>query len=218
MAQAPHQRPQRAAPWWLVHRSSVTLGTNDLALHVHRYLSTQFPYWNRRQGRDHIFLFTHDEGACWVPRVLTNAVWLTHWGRTELNHTSNTAFEGDNYNEDSKCSRMPDGWRHHITGHACYDPVKDLVVPSHKTIDQYSHSPLMGEAPKERDIFFFFRLKLSSQSAWQSGRGIRQAVYKLVQENNFKEKYNILVGDGGEVPGSYSELLSRSLFCLWQYC
>ncbi|KAL6758371.1 exostosin-like glycosyltransferase [Haematococcus lacustris] len=185
-----------------------------MLLEVHRYLSTQFPYWNRRQGRDHIFLFTHDEGACWVPRVLTSAVWLTHWGRMELNHTSNTAYMGDNYNEDSKCSRMPDGWRHHITGHACYDPVKDLVVPSHKTIDQYSHSPLMGAAPKERDIFFFFRGDVGKHRLPNYSRGIRQAVYKLVQDNNLKEKYNILVGDGGDVPGSYSELLSRSLFCL----
>ncbi|KAJ9526662.1 hypothetical protein QJQ45_017584 [Haematococcus lacustris] len=231
-AQAPRQRPQGAAPWWLVHRSSVTLGIYDLALcalpaaQVHRYLSTQFPYWNRRQGRDHIFLFTHDEGACWVPRVLTSAVWLTHWGRTELNHTSNTAYMGDNYNEDSKCSRMPDGWRHHITGHACYDPVKggvgqwlqDLVVPSHKTIDQYSHSPLMGAAPKERDIFFFFRGDVGKHRLPNYSRGIRQAVYKMVQDNNLKEKYNILVGDGGDVPGSYSELLSRSLFCLVGAC
>lgn len=24
-------------------------------------------YWQRRGGRDHIWLVTHDEGNCWVP-------------------------------------------------------------------------------------------------------------------------------------------------------
>jgi hypothetical protein len=47
---------------------------------LHEYLATKHPYWNRRGGRDHIFLFTHDEGGCWVPNVLRNATWLVHWG------------------------------------------------------------------------------------------------------------------------------------------
>ena len=44
--------------------------------------------------------------------------------RLELNHTSNTAFEPDKYNQEHKSHRMPDGWLKYIQGHACYDPVK----------------------------------------------------------------------------------------------
>lgn len=29
-----------------------------------RYLSTEFPFWNRSRGRDHIFVASHDFGAC----------------------------------------------------------------------------------------------------------------------------------------------------------
>jgi hypothetical protein len=44
--------------------------------------------------------------------------------RLELNHTSNTAFGGDNYNLEHKSSRLPEGWQKLIKGHACYDPNK----------------------------------------------------------------------------------------------
>jgi hypothetical protein len=48
-----------------------------------------FPYWDRYGGRDHIFLMTHDEGACYMPsEVYDTAIVLTHWGRTDPGHTS----------------------------------------------------------------------------------------------------------------------------------
>jgi hypothetical protein len=60
---------------------------------VHRWLSTELPWWGRRGGADHIWLMAHDEGACWMPKtVYDRSIMLTHWGRTGLNHTSNTAY------------------------------------------------------------------------------------------------------------------------------
>ena len=44
--------------------------------------------------------------------------------RMELNHTSNTAFDPDNYDKDHKSHSMPDGWIKYIKGHVCYDPLK----------------------------------------------------------------------------------------------
>ena len=41
-----------------------------------------------------------------------------------LKHTSNTAFEADNYDKEHKSPWLPDGWLKHIKGHACYDPLK----------------------------------------------------------------------------------------------
>lgn len=42
-------------------------------------------------------------------------------------------------------------------GHPCYDPVKDLVVPSYKHPHHYHSSPLLGHRPVERNILLFFR-------------------------------------------------------------
>ncbi|KAG2431441.1 hypothetical protein HXX76_009456 [Chlamydomonas incerta] len=44
---------------------------------VHTWIDTNYPYWKRRQGRDHIWVWTHDEGACWAPTALNNSIWLT---------------------------------------------------------------------------------------------------------------------------------------------
>jgi len=38
------------------------------------------PYWSRRGGADHIFLMSHDEGACWAPQRAWPAIMLTHYG------------------------------------------------------------------------------------------------------------------------------------------
>ena len=43
---------------------------------------------------------SHDEGACYAPADIYNAsIFLTHWGRTDLEHESNTAFTPDNYTQ-----------------------------------------------------------------------------------------------------------------------
>ncbi len=42
----------------------------------------------------------------------------------ELNHTSNTAFPGDDYNKEHVSHRMPDGWHKYFKGHVCYDADK----------------------------------------------------------------------------------------------
>ena len=45
------------------------------------YLSRAFPYWNASGGADHLWPFTHDEGACYAPASLRRATLLVHWGR-----------------------------------------------------------------------------------------------------------------------------------------
>jgi hypothetical protein len=44
----------------------------------------------RRGGRDHIWLVTHDEASCYVPAAIRSSIILSHWGRMDDNHTSNT--------------------------------------------------------------------------------------------------------------------------------
>ncbi len=45
----------------------------------------------------------------------------------DVNHTSNTAFQADNYNTDKVCKSQPEGWVKFIQGHPCYDPSKVRV-------------------------------------------------------------------------------------------
>lgn len=54
---------------------------SNIILDTKRWIQERYPFWDRRGGRDHVWLFTHDEGACWVPNEVTPSVWLTHWGR-----------------------------------------------------------------------------------------------------------------------------------------
>ncbi|KAG1664527.1 hypothetical protein FOA52_012994 [Chlamydomonas sp. UWO 241] len=186
-----------------------------LMLQAKAWIAEHHPYWNRTQGRDHIWLTTHDEGACWAPNEIINSIFLTHWGRLELNHTSNTAFASDNYNLDEKSKRLPDGWTHLIKGHACYDPDKDLVVPSFKSPQHYGRSSLVGRSPELRHHLLFFRGDVGKKREARYSRGVRQRLYNLWKSEGWQKKYNVTVaGNDDGVDGPYSEWLSRSKYCL----
>jgi hypothetical protein len=45
-------------------------------------------------------------------------------------------------------------------------------------------------------------------------RGIRQGLYRLARERDWRGRYNILIGAREDIPGDYQELLARSKFCL----
>jgi hypothetical protein len=101
-----------------------------MTLELLRHVQTAYPFWNRTGGRDHVWLFAHDEGACWAPaEVYRRSIILTHWGRADANHTSNTAFPGDNYSRrwaDAAHPALagPEGWGAIVGGHPCYKPGK----------------------------------------------------------------------------------------------
>lgn len=68
---------------------------------------------------------SHDEGSCFVPAVLRNATLLVHWGRKDINHTSGTAYDADNYDLDVFHELwQPEGHRHKLGNFSCYDPGK----------------------------------------------------------------------------------------------
>ncbi|PNH11823.1 putative glucuronosyltransferase [Tetrabaena socialis] len=186
----------------------------NMLLETVEWIDQTYPFWKRRGGRDHVFLFTHDEGACWAPNVLINSTWLTHWGRMDLNHTSATAFLPDRYDKDFKSWQQPEGYTTHISGHPCYNPAKDLIVPAFKQPRHYRSSPLTTAASRVRDVFFFFRGDVGKNRLKGYSRGIRQRVYSLAKANGWAEKFKFLIGDGTDVQGDYSDMLSRSVFCL----
>ncbi|KAL4425254.1 hypothetical protein ABPG75_009270 [Micractinium tetrahymenae] len=55
------------------------MGGVNMVLEAYHYISSHFPYWDRRSGRDHIWLFVHDEGSCWAPAAIKQSIFLTHW-------------------------------------------------------------------------------------------------------------------------------------------
>lgn len=79
------------------------------------------PFWNRSSGSDHMWPAFHDEGACYAPVELQQAIILTHWGRR---HTRpNGSSEYHLWRVWPHAKEMY-GWTR------CYDPCKDIVLPS----------------------------------------------------------------------------------------
>ncbi|KIZ06152.1 exostosin-like glycosyltransferase [Monoraphidium neglectum] len=215
-------------PFWHSHGGPRVRHASAMTLELLRHIQSAYPYWNRTGGRDHVWLFSHDEGACWAPtEVYTTSIILTHWGRLDLDHRSNTAFVADNYTQERRDPASPltkDGWTHLITGHPCYTPGKDLVIPAVKAPGQLEFSPLMGAPLLERTTLLYFR-RVFGCSAGRRGdvgknrlkhysRGIRQRLYKLALRHGWAEKYAIRIGDRADVPGDYSRHLATAKYCL----
>jgi hypothetical protein len=99
-----------------------------------RWISTHFPYWDRRNGSDHLFAFPHDEGACAAPvEVGSRAILLSSWGR--IGHVTNST------------TIMPESiWRwpgfvNEMYGAStCFDPAKDILMPV------FTPVPVLAEA------------------------------------------------------------------------
>ena len=100
------------------------------ALH-HAPIPARLPGWracrDRRGGRDHIWLVTHDEASCYVPAAIKSAsIILSHWGRKDPNHTSGTGFPGNVYHLNvSHPHWEPEGSMAKLDlSQPCHDPVK----------------------------------------------------------------------------------------------
>ncbi|KAL5981976.1 hypothetical protein ACLOJK_016043 [Asimina triloba] len=105
-------------------RSSFTL---DYYKKAYLHIVEHYPYWNLSSGRDHIWLFSWDEGACYAPKEIWNSMMLVHWGNTNSKHNhSTTAYWADNWDQ-IPLDRRGD--------HPCFDPDKDLVIPAWKHPD-----------------------------------------------------------------------------------
>ncbi|KAI3996940.1 hypothetical protein MKX01_021216 [Papaver californicum] len=155
-------------------RSSLTL---DFYKKAYDHIVEQYPFWNRSSGRDHIWSFSWDEGACYAPKEIWNSMMLAHWGNTNSKHNhSTTAYWLDNWDAIPSSSRG---------NHPCYDPEKDLVLPAWKRPDPDSlRLKFWTRSLKDRKNLFYFNGNLGS--AYEKGRpettysmGIRQ---KLAEE------------------------------------
>ncbi|PKA53601.1 putative glucuronoxylan glucuronosyltransferase F8H [Apostasia shenzhenica] len=150
-------------------RSSLTL---EFYKKAYEHIVHHYPYWNRSSGRDHIWFFAWDEGACYAPKEIWNSMMLVHWGNTNTKYNrSTTAYWADNWDNIPSYRRG---------NHPCFDPEKDLVLPAWKRPEPGAIRLKLWSRPrKERTTLFYFNGNLGS--AYDNGRpedtysmGIRQ--------------------------------------------
>ncbi|KAM0937662.1 putative xylogalacturonan beta-1,3-xylosyltransferase [Dioscorea sansibarensis] len=187
-------------------RSSLTL---DYYKKAYEHIFYQYPYWNRSSGRDHIWFFSWDEGACNAPKEIWNSMMLVHWGNTNSKHKrSTTAYLPDNWDFISPRRRG---------NHPCFDPDKDLVLPAWKRPDPGALFLKFFSRPrKERTTLFYFNGNLGSTYG-----GRPQKRQKLAEEfgstPNLEGKLgrqhtkNVTVTPLRS--SHYNEELAKSVFC-----
>ncbi|KAF6158610.1 hypothetical protein GIB67_040124 [Kingdonia uniflora] len=194
-------------------RSSLTL---DIYKKAYEHIVEQYSYWNRSSGRDHIWFFSWDEGACYAPKEIWNSMMLVHWGNTNSKHVSSTtSYWLDNWDQ------IPSDRR---GSHSCFDPEKDLVLPAWKApIPSALRLKLWSRPRKERTKLFYFNGNLGA--AYGAGRiedeysmGIRQ---KLAEEFGSIPNKKGKLGRQHEEDvivtplrsSNYDEDLGSSIFC-----
>ncbi|XP_068646030.1 probable glucuronoxylan glucuronosyltransferase IRX7 [Aristolochia californica] len=152
-------------------------------------LSTELPFWNRSRGADHVFVATHDFGACFhtledvavadgIPSFLKNSIILQTFGVKSK--------------------------------HPCQD-VENVVIPPYVSPDSVRETLERAPAGGERDIWVFFRGKMEVHPKNISGRfyskGVRTAIWhKFNRHRDFYMKRKRFAG--------YQSEIVRSVFCL----
>ncbi|KAF3328054.1 glucuronosyltransferase [Carex littledalei] len=180
------------------------------------HIVEEYPYWNRSSGKDHIWFFSWDEGACFAPKEIWNSMMLVHWGNTNTKHKhSTTAYIPDNW-DPIPSERRGD--------HPCFDPQKDLVLPAWKVPNPGAVWLKLWSRPrKERMTLFYFNGNLGP--AYENGRpedtysmGLRQKLADEFGSSPNKEGKlgkqhtpNVIVTPL-KSPKYYEEMAS-SLFC-----
>lgn len=194
-------------------RSSLTL---EFYKNAYNHIVDQYPYWNRSLGRDHIWSFSWDEGACYAPKEIWNSMMLVHWGNTNSKHNhSTTAYWADNWDKISPDRRGD---------HPCFDPDKDLVLPAWKSPNLDSLKSKLWSWPREkRKMLFYFNGNLGP--AYENGRP--EATYSMGIRQKVAEEFGSVPNKEGKLgkqhaddvivtparSDNYHEDLASSVFC-----
>ncbi|MBA0558257.1 hypothetical protein Golob_015285, partial [Gossypium lobatum] len=172
-------------------RSSLTL---EFYKKAYEHIIEKYPYWNRSAGKDHIWSFSWDEGACYAPKEIWNSMMLVHWGNTNSKHNhSTTAYWADNWD------KIPSDRR---GNHSCFDPAKDLVLPAWKRPDVTSLSAKLWSRPREnRKTLFYFNGNLGP--AYTSGRP--EATYSMGIRQKLADEFGSTPNKEGKLGKQHAE-------------
>jgi len=105
----------------------------DFLAQTARHLASEYPFWRRSGGRDHIFFLTTDRAGCWKPFELNQSIVLTYLGFSAPE--ANFGFEerlrwGANPSGPERRNNAYDTREGSVaTTLPCYVPGQDVVVP-----------------------------------------------------------------------------------------
>lgn len=152
-------------------------------------ISSEYPFWNRSRGSDHVFVASHDFGSCFhtmedvaiadgVPEILKKSIVLQTFG---------VKYQ-----------------------HPCQE-VENVVIPPYIPPESVRSTLAKSPANGRRDIFAFFRGKMEVHPKNVSGRFYSKRVRTAIWEKYGADRRFYLKRH--RFPGYQSEIL-RSVFCL----
>ena len=92
-----------------------------------------------------------------MPNKAWPGIVFSHWGRLELNHTSNTDYGPDDYSKPFVHADMDTDWREAFDKHPCFDPKK--------VCQRCSEAHSVSEAL----LLHIWRRRLSLRCEWNHG-------------------------------------------------
>lgn len=154
-----------------------------------QHISTQLPFWNRSLGADHVFVASHDYGACF--------------------HAMEDVARADGIPDFLKKSIILQtfGVKHQ---HPCQD-VENVLIPPYVSPEKVQSTLDSAPANGQRDIWVFFRGKMEVHPKNISGRFYSKAVRTAIwQKYGGNRKFYL---KRHRFAGYQSEIV-RSVFCL----
>ncbi|MED6160898.1 putative glucuronoxylan glucuronosyltransferase irx7 [Stylosanthes scabra] len=154
-----------------------------------KLISDHFPFWNRSQGRDHVFVASHDFGSCFhtledvaiadgVPEIMKKSIVLQTFGVTYK--------------------------------HPCQE-VENVVIPPYVSPESVRNTVEKLPANWQRDIWVFFRGKMEVHPKNVSGRYYSKKVRTMIwRKFNGDRRFYL---QRHRFTGYQSEI-ARSVFCL----
>ena len=188
----------------------------QIELLVH-HLRWRYPYWDRSEGRDHVFFLTGDQGACKLGSSGLNPIFITAWGL--LGEAKKmAAFETfkDDFVDSAAIAKAL------RAGEWCHAPHKDVVVPPYGDV-QFSDST-SAEAIERAIQLPFEHTLLHVGGIWGAGnhgtrkisfysQGMRQALY--LQWGDAKgTEHGIWIRNRSMASAQLAHKTQRSKFCL----
>ncbi|KAL2541073.1 putative glucuronoxylan glucuronosyltransferase F8H [Abeliophyllum distichum] len=154
-----------------------------------QHISSQFPFWNRSLGSDHIFVASHDFGSCF--------------------HTMENMAKADGIPEFLRNSIILQTFGVHYR-HPCND-AEHVVIPPYVSPESVRTTLEMSPLNGRRDIFAFFRGKMEVHPKNISGRFYSNRVRTMMWQKFGNDRRFYLKRH--RFSGYQSEVV-RSKFCL----